>query len=397
MGALVPDLGGLPRSFWVLFAGTLVNRVGGFVLFFLAIYLTEQRGLSAAQSGLVLSAYGFGAILGGPIGGALSDRVGRRPTLVGCLLGGGASLFALGLARGAVMITALGVLTGCVYEMYRPVVSATVADIVSPEDRPRAYGLIYWAVNLGAAVAAAIGGLIAAYSYQALFALDALTTAGFGLVIWAALPETRPAEHAHHARPGIRVVLSDSVFLAVCALSFMFSIVFFQSFAGLPIDMRAHGLSTASFGMLMAINGALIVLFQPAAGELIRGRARPSVLAIASVLLGIGFGMNGWIGSAPAYAASITVWTAGEILFAPAAQSLAADLAPTHLRGAYQGAFAVAFTSAFAAAPAVGGFVLGHAGAFWLWVCCLIVGLATAAGFYALGLGTPLRHLGYRS
>jgi len=387
--ALVPNLTGLPRSFWVLFAGTLVNRVGGFVLFFLAIYLTEQRGLSATQSGLVISAYGFGAIAGGPTGGALSDRIGRRPTLVASLLGGGASLFMLGLARDAGMITALAVLTGCVYEMYRPVVSATVADIVSPEDRPRAYGLIYWAVNLGAAVAALIGGLIASYSYRALFALDALTTAGFGLVIWAALPETRPALPAHAARPGMRVVLRDSVFLVMCVLAFLFSIVFFQSFVGLPIDMRAHGVSTASYGALMAMNGVLIVLFQPAAGELIRGRSRPSVLALASVLLGIGFGMNGWIGSAPAYAAAIAVWTVGEILFAPASQSLVADFAPAHLRGAYQGAFAVAFTSAFAAAPAAGGFVVARAGAFWLWVCCLIIGLVAAAGFSALRLASP--------
>jgi len=187
----------------------------------------------------------------------------------------------------------------------------------------------------------------------------------------------------------MRVVFSDAVFLAVCVLSFMFSIVFFQSFVGLPIDMRAHGLSTASFGLLMALNGALIVVFQPAASAVIAGRNRFSMLALASVLQGIGFGMNGWIGSAPAYAAAITVWTAAEILFAPAAQSLVADLAPARLRGAYQGANAVAFTSAFAAAPAVGGFVVAHAGAFWLWVCCLIVGLVTAAGFYALRFTRP--------
>ena len=80
---LLPDFRGLPRPFWVLFAGMLVNRVGGFVLVFLAIYLTEVRGLSAAQAGAVMSVYGLGAIAGGPLGGALSDRIGRRSTLGG--------------------------------------------------------------------------------------------------------------------------------------------------------------------------------------------------------------------------------------------------------------------------------------------------------------------------
>ena len=74
--SLMPDLRGLPRPFWVLFAGTLVNRVGGFVLIFLAIYLTEARDLTPAQAGTVVAAYGIGAIGAGPIGGALSDRIG---------------------------------------------------------------------------------------------------------------------------------------------------------------------------------------------------------------------------------------------------------------------------------------------------------------------------------
>jgi hypothetical protein len=55
LGRLVPDFGGLPRPFWVLFGSTLVNRVGGFVVVFLAIYLTAVRGLNAAQAGAVIS------------------------------------------------------------------------------------------------------------------------------------------------------------------------------------------------------------------------------------------------------------------------------------------------------------------------------------------------------
>ena len=43
------DASGLPRAFWILFAGTLINRTGGFVLIFLAIYLTEARGFSSVS------------------------------------------------------------------------------------------------------------------------------------------------------------------------------------------------------------------------------------------------------------------------------------------------------------------------------------------------------------
>jgi MFS family permease len=388
---LVPDFRGLPRAFWVLFAGTLVNRVGGFVLVFLAIYLTEVRGLTATQAGMVISAYGLGAIGGGPLGGALSDRIGRRPTLVASLIGGGASMLVLGFVTRPATITAAATVTGLLYEMYRPVVAATVADVARADDRPRAYSLLYWAVNLGASIAPVLGGFVAARSYRALFVADAATTAMYGVILWAALPETRPMEAAqgNAARGAVRAVVRDYVFHAICLLTLAVSIVFFQAFVGLPIDMRAHGITTSGFGALMALNGLLIVLLQPFAGELMRDRSRASVLAAASLLLGVGFGMNAWIGSAPGYAVSIAVWTLGEILFAPAAMSLVADLAPPDLRGRYQGTFAMTFSGAFAAAPAVGGYVIAHAGARWLWIDCLATGLAVAAGFFMLRRVTP--------
>jgi ABC-type dipeptide/oligopeptide/nickel transport system permease subunit len=81
------DLAGLPRTYWILWTGALINRLGGFVMPLLALYLTGERGLSVEQAGLVVSLYGAGALLSGPVGGALADRWGRRSTLVLALVG----------------------------------------------------------------------------------------------------------------------------------------------------------------------------------------------------------------------------------------------------------------------------------------------------------------------
>jgi MFS family permease len=370
----------------VLFVGTLLNRVGGFVLVFLGIYLTEVRGLTPAQAGYVVAAFGFGALAGAPIGGALSDRFGRRPPLVASLVAGGASMVVLGFVTRITSMVAMAAATGLLYEMYRPIVSAAISDVVEPADWPRAYTLHYWAINIGAAIAPPVGAFIAARSYPVLFAADGVTTALYGVLVWLALPETRPASPPHHQseRASASAILRDRAFMAMCVLTFGLHLVFFQSFVALPVDMRAHGISTAAFGALMTINPVLIVLLQPWAGEAIGRHSPLPVMSLASLLVGTGFGLNAWAGSLPLYTAAIVLFTFGEILFAPASMSFVASLAPAPLRGRYQGTFAFAYTSAFAAAPALGGHLMTAAGARWLWIACLATGCIVSASFLLL-------------
>src|SRR5687768_7963811 len=136
--------GGLPRPFWFIWAGTLVNRCGSFVMPFMAIYLTEARDLSLTTAGLVLALYGAGGSIAGPLGGWLADHVGRRATMLVALGLGGTGMIALGFAERLSVIAPTFFLIAVVVEMYRPGMQAAVADLVPPADRPRAYGLIYW-------------------------------------------------------------------------------------------------------------------------------------------------------------------------------------------------------------------------------------------------------------
>src|SRR5688572_24981547 len=78
---LFASLRALPRAAWVLFAGTFINRFGGFVVPFLTLYLTGQ-GYSPGAAGLAVSAYGAGNLLASLVGGHLADRLGRWETIV---------------------------------------------------------------------------------------------------------------------------------------------------------------------------------------------------------------------------------------------------------------------------------------------------------------------------
>src|SRR4030067_755889 len=90
---------GLPRPFWLWWAGTIVNRLGGFVVPFLALYLTGPRGLPISQAALMVSLFG-GGVFGGRLGGGgLADRPGRRPVMLLSFLVAPAAMLIVGLAR----------------------------------------------------------------------------------------------------------------------------------------------------------------------------------------------------------------------------------------------------------------------------------------------------------
>src|SRR4051812_37999794 len=160
---------GLPRTFWFLWAGTLVNRIATFVVPFMSLYLTQQRHLSIAWAGLIVSMFGAGGVGASLVGGILADRIGRRPTMLFSLVASGLGTMLLGWLQAPVAIAAFVLLLGFVGECYRPAVSAAVADVVPPEDRPRAYGLIYWAVNLGFSIGLVLAGFLVRVSYSLLF------------------------------------------------------------------------------------------------------------------------------------------------------------------------------------------------------------------------------------
>jgi MFS family permease len=140
---------GLPRTFWYLWAGALINRLGGFVYTFLALYLTTRRHFTVAEAGLVVGLYGAGSFASGPVGGYLADHIGRRRTMLMSFVLGAAAMIQLGFARGPWHIAESALVLGFCSDLYRPAEQATIADIVPPTERTRAYGYVYWAVRGG--------------------------------------------------------------------------------------------------------------------------------------------------------------------------------------------------------------------------------------------------------
>jgi MFS family permease len=378
----IPATQGLPRAFWLLWWGQLINRAGGFIHPFLTIYLVGPRHVPLQRAGAIMGLVGLGAIGAGPVSGTLSDLLGRKKALgIATGLGAGAML-ALGLARTDTSIAIAASAVGFCGEMYRAPCQAMVADVVPAEDRARAFGILYWGVNIGFAIASAVAGFIATVSYTALFVGDAATTLLMGVIVLAGVHETRPANREkapafHFLKP-----YGDRTFLGFIVVSSLITMVFSQVGSTLPMELQARGISPRTYGLLLALNGVLIGLLQPFAGTFTRRTPPARVLSVAALVIAVGFVLNDLArGAVSIYALSICVWTMGEIAMAGLTPAIVSEVAPPHLRGSYQGALQLAFAASLAVAPVAGSALLSHFGSSGLWRACGLTGLVASGGF----------------
>ncbi|MGI5246997.1 MDR family MFS transporter [Dactylosporangium sp. CA-139066] len=388
--ALITGKQRLPSQFWVLWTATLINRAGSFVIIFLAIYLTTQRGFSQSAAGLVIGIYGVGGAIGVTIGGHLADRWGRRPTALLSLFCAAALMLALGLARGPAAVTAAAFLLGVAAESARPPLGAMIADIVPGPDRMRAFSVYYWAINLGFALSSAVAGFAAQAGYTTLFVGDAATTAAAGLLVAWRIRETRPVVAAPepHERGGLRTVLHDRVFLGFVACNLLIALVMLQHMSMLPLAMISDGLPPRTFGLVIAVNGVLIVAGQMWVSRLLANRRAAYVMPVSAVIIGVGFGLTAFAHMPLLYAGTVLVWTAGEMLNAPSNSALLAGLSPVAMRGRYQGAFGLSWQLASFLAPTLGGLVRDARGNTALWLGCF--GATLVAAVWSL-LAAPAR------
>ncbi|MFK0235814.1 MDR family MFS transporter [Streptomyces vinaceus] len=383
------SVSGLPREFWWLWTSTLVNRLGAFVATFMTLYLTVDRGYSASFAGLVVALHGLGGVVSSLGAGVMTDRLGRRPTMLAAQASTAFSVALLGFMEHPAAIAAVALLVGLTSNASRPAVQAMMADIVRPQDRVRAFALNYWAINLGFAVSATVAGFVAEYSYLAGFLGEAALTLLCAVLVYVKLPESRPERTAAEqaaAEPeiGLGTVLRDGRFMGVVGLSFLISLIFMQGSFGLPLAMGTGGFSTGDYGLVIAVNGVLIVLLQIPVTRFIEKGDPQLLLVVSALLAGYGFGLTAFAGSVWSLGLTVVVWTLAEIINSPTQMGLVARLSPLHGRGRYQGMYTMSWAVAALVAPLMAGAMIDRWGAGWLWASMAVLGTVAALGYWLL-------------
>lgn len=386
--SLWSSLRALPRAAWVLFFGTFVNKVGTFVVPFLTLYLTRQ-GCSPAAAGIAVGAYGAGNLVAGAIGGHLADHLGRRATIVLSMFSGAAAMLLLSQAHDYWLIVALTALTGLTGEMYRPASSALLADLVPAGQRVTAYSALRVSFNAGWAFGPALAGLIAAHGYFWLFAGDAFTSALYGVIALLALPGGRGATAGSGGwGEVIGVMRADRRLHWMLAASFAVSLIFMQQSSTFGLHVVGLGFPAATYGMILSLNGAIIVLLELPLTTVTRRFPARRMIALGYLLAGLSFALNGLVGTVSGLVACMCLFTVGEMCAMPMASAYVADLAPVTMRGRYMGIYGMTWTLALIVGPA-SGMALMNAAPAALWLAS--AGLGVLAALLILGSGAAVR------
>jgi MFS family permease len=366
-------VGRFPRPVRLLIVGTLVNKLGTFIIPYLTLVLLRDFHMREAEAARLVFAYGVGSVVSILTGGIVTDRFGRRRTLLVSLLGSGALAVTMGVVPSVRLFVPLLVAFGFIADLYRPAASAIIGDLLPSSDRASGFAGLRVAVNLGWASGTAIGGLLADWNWRFLFLGDGLTTLAFGTLVYFVIPETRPsavvlAADAAAPRPvGPEPALArpafarepanpirDRVFLATTGAAFLLTLVFCSNLSVLPLTVtRSAGYPAVVFGLLAAVNGILIALFEISITVWLRRFRRLRVAALGSFLVASGFGMIGLVMHWTWFLLAVVVFTAGEILSTPQAMAFVADWAPPEARGRYLSLYQATWSVGFAVNPAI--------------------------------------------
>ena len=386
---------GLNRQVWLLAFASLINRSGTMVLPFLTLFLIEKRGFTTAEAGQAMAVYGIGAVAGSYLGGWLSDRVEARSIMIGSLAGTALGFFVLGQVepRSAVLLTML--VLSVVGEMFRPSNAAAVAAAADPGRATQSFSLLRLAVNVGMTLGPAVGGFLALHNYHWLFWIDGLTCLAAAGVLAVYFRPARPVIPAHEeggaaAAAGTgRSPWRDPFLLALLALMFTLAVVIFQIMSTYPLTLRnLYGFTEDRIGIILAINTFFVVLFEMVIVHSVRNLDQLRLGGWGSLLFCLGFGLLPFGADTRfpfAYvAATVAVWSLGEMLSMPMAAGLIANRADEKSRGRYMGLYMLSFSLAFVVAPLVGTWVFENFGARAIWYLCGLTGIPLWLGFYVL-------------
>lgn len=260
----------------ILFLTVFIDLLGFGVAVPVLTYSAKGYGANGTVLGLILASFSLMQFFFSPIWGRLSDRVGRRPVIVGSLLGNVIGFLTFAFASNVAMLFAARIITGIAAASI-PTAQAYIADSTNEENRAKGMSIIGMAFGLGLVLGPPLGGILSSYGTDlnvspnflpgiaaAILSLTALLMAVF------ALPESlKPGTHPTEKRfspldhepwamffrtRGLRLA-GGSLAVLMCTLASLAPIL-------VLVGRDRFGLAARDVGYLLGLMGIVVVILQ---------------------------------------------------------------------------------------------------------------------------------------
>lgn len=384
-----------PLRFWVLVLAGFIDVIGSTLIFpFFALYITHKFGVGMTQAGVLLGIFSISGLAGSMIGGALTDKFGRRGLMLFGLVFSAISSVAMGVVGELNLFYGLAVIVGLLSNAAGPARQAMVADLLPEGKREEGFGILRVVANISWIIGPTIGGFLAARSYLLLFILDAIMSSITALIIYKLIPETKPViaqdkpqESLLETVAGYRLIIRDTAYIAFLVISILMTIVYQQLYSTLSVYLRdVHAVPTQGYGFLLSMNAGLVVLLQFWVTRNTKRFSPMLMMAVGTGFYMIGFTMYGFVTAYIMFLIAMLIITVGEMIVVPVSQALAARFAPEDMRGRYMAFFGLSFAIPQTIGPWAAGLILDNYNPNWVWYGGGILCAIALAGYYALHL-----------
>jgi predicted MFS family arabinose efflux permease len=380
-----------PRAFWIYNGVVFIDRLGGFMLYpFFALYLTKKFDIGMATVGILFAVFSVSGLIGSALGGALTDRMGRKGVIIASLLLSSLSSLGMGFAPSLAVFIAVSVIVGTLSRIGDPAHEAVIADLLPPDKRAEGYGINRVVFNVAVIIAPPIAGLLVANSYLTLFIVDAVISVIAAGIVLFALPETKPQAQAKpetmkQTFAGYFSVLKNIPFVLFISVTVLMTLVYMNMNMTLGVFLRdQRGLPEIGYGTLLSINAIIVVVLQFWLTRRLEKYKPMLMMAVGTFLYAIGFAMYGFINGFALFVTAMVIITFGEMVLAPFQQSLVASYAPEDMRGRYMAVSGLSWSLAYMIGPYFAGMILDSPNPNMLWYVSGFIGVLATIGFLVL-------------
>lgn len=388
------------RTFWLIILAMFIDKLGGMLIFpFFGLYITSKYNVGMTEVGLLFTIFAVTGVFGNLIGGALTDKFGRKNIIIIGLVISAASSLLLAFAPNLNFIYLAGFFVGLFGNLAGPAHQAMIADVLPEDKRADGFGILRVIANLAVVIGPAIGGLLAARSYTLLFIIDVITSVITAVIFFIFVPETKPVitpdtgekpaedQTIFETLSGYLKVAKDQIYLVYILGSLLMVLAYMQMNTTLSVFLRdVHGIPDRGYGLLLSLNASMVVLFQFWITRKIKRFAPMKIMAWGMVVYAVGFSMYGFVSSVWLFITAMVIITIAEMLVTPVGQAIVAKLSPEDMRGRYMAVYGFSWSIPLAIGPLAAGIIMDNYDPNWVWYASGIIMLMSAGIFAGLQL-----------